>query len=91
MKWNELFSLRISELVLKQIQGDYNIKLHQKPESIRDRIRSLIQDNFKKEKELDEEVYKMMEDLEQQGHSFERHKMYPELKRQLAKKKGFIL
>ncbi len=91
MKWNKLFSLRISELIIKQLQEDHEIKLHQEPETIRDHICALIQDNFKKEKELDEEVYKMMEDLEQQGHSFERHKMYPELKKQLAKKKGIVL
>ena len=91
MKWNELFSLRISELVIKQLQADHNIKLQQDPESIRNRVHALIQDNFKKEKELDEDVYKMMEDLEKNGHSFERHKMYPELKKQLAKKRGIVL
>lgn len=91
MKWNELFSLRISELVMKQLESDSHLVFQQKPEDIRNHITSLIQENFQKEKELEEEVHKMMDDLENQGHSFERHKMYPELKRQLAKKRGFIV
>jgi len=91
MKWNELLSVRIAELIIKQLQSSQPITLNQKPETIRDHIKMLIQDNFKKEKELEKEVYDMMDNLEAQGHSFERHKMYPELKKQLAKKRGFVL
>ncbi|MGI9548977.1 MAG: DUF507 family protein [Bdellovibrionales bacterium] len=76
---------------MKQLESDSHLVFQQKPEDIRNHITSLIQENFQKEKELEEEVHKMMDDLENQGHSFERHKMYPELKRQLAKKRGFIV
>ncbi len=51
---------------------------------------SLIRTDFDQEKRLDEEVYLLMDQLEQ-TQSFERHKMFPMLKRKLAEKKGFIL
>ncbi len=91
MKWNELVSLRISELILKNIIRDNRIQLKQGEEIIRQRIEHKIKENFKREKELLREVYQMMEELESQGRSFERRKMFPLLKAQLAKKKGFVL
>lgn len=91
MKWNELFSLRISELVLNQLQKEKEITLHEKKESLRNRISHLITKNFEQEKELDQEVQALMDDLEKQGHSFERYKMFPILKKKLAQKKGIIL
>ena len=91
MKWNELFSLRISELVLNQLQKEREITLHEEKEPLRNRISHLITKNFKQEKELDQEVQALMDDLEKQGHSFERYKMFPILKKKLAQKKGFIL
>lgn len=91
MKWNELIGLRISELVLKYILQDDRIQLKQGEEIIRKRIEQKVQDNFKQEKELLQEVYKMIEDLESQGHVFERQKMFPLLRAQLAKKKGIVL
>lgn len=91
MKWNELVGLRISELILKQLLLDERIKLRQSEESVRKRVEQKIQENFEQEKQLLQEVYQMMEDLEQKGHSFERQKMFPLLKTQLAKKKGFVL
>ena len=91
MKWNELVSLRISELVLKQILQDDRFQIRDSEEAVRKSVERKIQENFDQEKELVQEVYQMMEDLEQQGHSFEREKMFPILKTQIAKKKGFVL
>jgi len=91
MKWNELIGLRISELALKYILQDDRIQLKQSEETVRKRIEQKIRDNFKQEKELLQEVYQMMEDLESQGHVFERQKMFPLLKAQLAKKRGVVL
>lgn len=91
MKRNELISLRISELIVHQILRDQRLQLLKSEEDVRKRVEQKIQENFEQEKQLIEEVYEMMEDLEQKGHSFERRKMFPMLKAQLAKKKGFIL
>ena len=91
MKWDELFSLRISELVLEQMKKTKEITIHEEEETLRNRIVRLIAVNFEREKELDREVQALMDDLEKQGHPFERYKMFPLLKQKLAKKKGFVL
>lgn len=91
MKWHELVSLRISELILTQLLQDDRIQIKKNPEDTRKRIEQNIQNNFNQEKELVDEIYQMMEDLENQGHSFERQKMFPILKAKLAKKKGIVL
>ena len=91
MKWNELIALRISELILKQLVSDDRVQLQKPEEDIRKQVEQNIKENFDQEKKLLAEVYDMMEDLEKQGHNFEREKMFPLLKAQMAKKKGFVL
>lgn len=91
MKWNELFSLRISELILKQLSQNPQITLNKENSFLMNHVTNLIEDNFEEEKELDKEVNRMLEELEDQGHTFERRKLYAMFKKQLAKKKGFVL
>ncbi|MBC87296.1 MAG: hypothetical protein CL677_08975 [Bdellovibrionaceae bacterium] len=51
-----------------------------------------VKQNMADEKALDDEVMKMMDDLERQHQGeFQRFKMFPLLKQRLAKEKGFIL
>ena len=91
MNWNELSALRISELIVKGLVEDSRIQLKREEEVIRKEMEREIQDNFTQEKQLIEEVYQMMETLEQQGQSFDRQKIFPMLKKQLAQKKGIVL
>ena len=91
MQKGEMLALRISELVLKHILADRRIQIHQSESAARKRVEQKIHENFNQEKELLDEIYHMMEKLEKEGHAFERQKMFPLLKKQLAKKKGFIL
>ena len=91
MKWDELISLRLSELVVRQMALDPRLQLKQSEEAVRRRVELKINENFAQEKQLVEEVYQTMENLENQGHQFERQKMFPLLKAQIAKKKGFVL
>ena len=91
MNKNELEALRISELIVKELESDQRIQTHLKAEALLKEIEKEILNHFQIEKDLTQEVYHMMEDLESQGHQFERHKMFPMLKKQLAKKKGFPL
>ena len=91
MDWKSLIALRLSELVAQKLASDPNLKLSQVEENLRKEIEREIQQHFLEEKQILEEVYKMMEDLEQQGHNFERGKMFPLLKKQIAKKRGFPL
>ena len=91
MDWNELRALRISEWIIKALESDKRIHLKEDRDSIRRDIEQEIKKHFQAEKNLTEEVYQMMEQLEAQGHQFERQKMFPILKKQLAQKKGFPL
>ncbi|MCY4320850.1 MAG: DUF507 family protein [Bdellovibrionaceae bacterium] len=91
MNWNELVALRISELVINRLCEDSRFKLNEEEENIRKEVEKEIHENFTQEKNLIKEVYKMMEDLEKQGQSFDRQQIFPMLKQQLAKKKGIIL
>ena len=91
MNWNQLSALRISELVVKRLVEDSRIQLQEEEEVVRKSAEQEIQENFALEKQLIEEVYQMMETLEQQGQSFDRQKIFPMLKSQLAKKKGVVL
>ena len=89
--WNKLFSLRIAEFVLKQLEQNNSVDFIKSSEEIRDRVCFLIDENFEEENKLNEEVKAFMDNLEKEGHDFERYKMFPLLKKQLAKKKGIIL
>ena len=91
MDWNELRALRISEWIIKALESDERIELKKDIDSIRKDIEQEIKKHFQAEKNITEEVYQMMEQLEVQGHQFERQKMFPILKKQLAQKKGFPL
>jgi hypothetical protein len=52
----------------------------------------IVQADYEREAGLDREVSKMLEDLERKNPGeFERYKMYPLLKKRLAKEKGIIL
>ena len=52
----------------------------------------LVAADFARERQLDEEVNKMMDDLERQNPgSFQRYKMFPLLKKRLAQEKGIVL
>ena len=53
---------------------------------------AIVNDDFRKEDELDREVNKMLDDLERKNPGeFQRFKMFPMLKKRLAKEKGMIL
>jgi hypothetical protein len=53
---------------------------------------ALVVQEYEREKELDAEVHKMMDELERQNPGgFQRYKMFPMLKKRLAKEKGIIL
>ena len=52
----------------------------------------LVNADFQKERDLDEEVHRMMDDLEEKNPGeFQRYKMFPLLKKRLAKEKGIVL
>ncbi|MBC6414787.1 MAG: DUF507 family protein [Bdellovibrionales bacterium] len=91
MNLNELITLRLSELLVKQMFKDQRVQFQKDKSQVRKEIEKEIQKSFEEEQNLIKEVYSMMEDLERQGHKFERQNMFSILKNKLAKKKGIIL
>ena len=64
----------------------------EKEEAVLERAFAIIKADFDREAALDREVNRMMDDLERQNPGeFQRFKMFPMLKKRLAKEKGIIL
>lgn len=64
----------------------------EKEEAVLQRALEIIKADFAREAALDQEVMRMMDELERQNpNGFERYKMFPMLKKRLAKEKGIIL
>lgn len=83
---------RLVKLVFKELKDQNLITFKAKESQAFERAVQLVKSDFDKEKQLDAEVHRMMDDLEQQNPGeFQRYKMFPLLKKRLAKEKGIIL
>lgn len=79
-------------LVLQELESGKGIEYKAKQHEVAARAVAIIKADYQREANLDQEVQKMMDDLERQNpNSFERYKMFPLLKKRLAKEKGIIL
>ena len=92
MHWTPEFSSYLAKLLIEEWDKTHSVKWLAKKEEVMAHIQQCIAEDLNKEKELEQEVQKMLDELEN-THSgqFERYKMYPLLKKKLAQKKGFIL
>lgn len=78
--------------MIEAMKSQKCIEFKVKEEQVIERITEVIRADFEREAKLDQEVNKMMDDLERQNPgSFQRYKMFPLLKKRLAKEKGIIL
>lgn len=92
MKLTDKQILRLAQTLLNELKDQNIIKFKEKEDKVTQRAVELIKEDFRKEAELDAEVNKMMDELERQNPgSFQRYKMFPLLKKRLAKEKGVIL
>ena len=83
---------RMVKLVFDELKDHNVITFKDTEEQVSLRAMSLVKDDFFKEKDLDQEVNDMMDDLERKNPgAFERYKMFPLLKKRLAKEKGIVL
>ncbi len=92
MKLNDIQIRRLSQKILFHLKQNNAIIFKTKEEIVEKRIISLVKQNYQEEIELENEVNKMMDQLER-AHSgeFQRYKMFPLLKKKLAKEKGIVL
>ena len=83
---------RMAEAILLAMKAQKVIEFKEKEEVVLEKAMGYIRADFHREAELDREVNRMMDDLERQNPGeFQRFKMFPMLKKRLAKEKGIIL
>lgn len=83
---------KLISLILSELKSQQLVTFKEKEEKVFQRAIELLKDDFRREAALDQEVQKMMDELERQSPgSFQRYKMFPLLKKRLAKEKGIIL
>ena len=79
-------------MIFKELKESSIIEFKAKEEQVFARAISIVNGDFEREKDLDEEVNQMMDDLERQNPTaFQRYKMFPLLKKKLAEQKGIVL
>jgi len=92
MKTTDKQIRRMAESILHSLKEQKVIQFKEKEEVVLDRAMAIIRADFNRELELDREVNRMMDDLERQNPGeFQRYKMFPMLKKRLAKEKGIVL
>ena len=92
MKLTDKQMVRMVKYIFEELKADKAVTFKEKEEKVIARGVDIIKANFKEESDLDVEVNDMMDDLERQhAGEFQRYKMFPMLKKKLAKDKGFVL
>gem|GEM_PF-349291 len=93
MKITESQMKRMASAIMNGLKQQQSIEVFkEKEENVYQRAFEIIRADFHREQALDQEVHKMMDDLERQNpNGFERYKMFPMLKKRLAKEKGIVL
>lgn len=92
MKVSDKLIQRLVQAVFRELKGQNLITFKEKEDKVFRRACDIIAGEYVKESQLDAQVNKMMDDLERQNPGeFQRYKMFPLLKKRLAKEKGIIL
>jgi len=95
VKGMKLSSMEIEKMVRKifdALKSNNVAQFKTTEDKVFKRAVELVKEEFDKETVLEKEVNEMMDELERQNpNNFERYKMFPLLKKKLAKQKGIIL
>lgn len=92
MKLSNTQIQKMVELIIGELKSQSIIVFKEKEPVVYQRAVAVVKTNIDQEKQLDLEVNQMMDELENQHPGeFQRYKMFPMLKKKLAKQKGFIL
>ena len=83
---------RLVKKVLQELNAGNLLQAKVSEDKLLKRGAELIAHQFQVEKQLDQEVHKMMDELERQNpEAFERGKMFPLLKKRMAKERKIVL
>ena len=89
---NDKLIKKMVDAIFLSMKEQKVIQFKEKEETVSQAAGAIIRGDFQREQQLDMEVNKMMDDLERQNPgAFQRFKMFPMLKKRLAKEKGIIL
>lgn len=92
MKVSDKLISRLVQSVFRELKEQNSVTFKEKEDKVFARACAIIQNEYAKEAQLDADVNRMMDDLERQNSGeFQRYKMFPLLKKRLAKEKGIIL
>lgn len=92
MKVSDKLINRLVHAVFRDLKEQNTITFKEKEEKVIQRACAIIANEYIRESQLDDEVHKMMDNLERQNPGeFQRYKMFPLLKKRLAKERGIIL
>ncbi len=83
---------RLVQHVFKELKAQNIVTFKEKEDRVFQRACEILMREYQRETDLDHEVNRMMDDLERQNPGqFQRYKMFPLLKKKLAKDKGIVL
>ena len=92
MHWTSGLSRYLAQLIVAEWNKSDLVEWQASEDEITSHIHHILSTDLNKEKELEIEVSQMLDELEKNhAGQFEKYKMYPLLKKKLAKKKGIIL
>lgn len=92
MKLTEKQISRMVHLILDELKSQGIMNIKGKESELQAAGVAIVKSNMAEEMALEEQVHRMMDDLERQHPGeFQRYKMFPLLKKKLAKEKGVIL
>ena len=92
MRWTSGLSHYLAQLIFEEWKK-HNLVTWQAGEvETASHIHHILSEDLNREKELEKEVNQMLDQLEKtHAGQFERYKMYPLLKKKIAKEKGIII
>jgi hypothetical protein len=92
MRPNDKILQKLANLIISDLKSQNLIQFKVSEDKVIQRALALLVEDFSREKALDEEVNRMLDDLERKDPgSFQRYKMFPLLKKKLAQQKGIVL
>lgn len=92
MRWTSGLSDYLAQLIFTEWKKADLVEWKAGEEEVASQIHQILSEDLNKEKALEKEVNQMLDELEKtHAGQFERYKMYPLLKKEMAKKKGIIL
>jgi len=78
--------------VLLELEKKKHVVFNKSREAVLNKGKEIINGDFQREGELDNEIRRMLDDIEEnQTDQFERHRMFNMLKKKVAEERGFIL